>query len=110
MSPSHARSPSWRRALPLSAKRLARHMDRAGEGRGAGAARFERFKEVSAAGPMRRHPVRAMLALIATGVLVAAGLIGGVASPALAATCSPNPVACENAKTGTSPSVWDIDG
>ena len=60
--------------------------------------------------PLRRHPVRALAAVGSAGALIAAGLIGFGASTASAATCSPNPVVCENAKTGTPASVWDVDG
>jgi methionine-rich copper-binding protein CopC len=45
--------------------------------------------------------------------LVAAGLVAAAPAPARAATpCAPvvNPVACENSKPGTSPSIWDIPG
>lgn len=44
------------------------------------------------------------------GVLIAATLIGVLSSSpaASAATCSPNPVVCENAKAGNPPSQWDI--
>jgi Domain of unknown function (DUF4082)/Bacterial Ig-like domain len=96
-------------------------MNTAGEGRGRGAARFGRFRlsqtrRVSrptttfGAAPVRRHPVRTLVAMAATVALIAAGLAASVSPASGAATCSPNPVVCENAKTGTSPSVWDIEG
>ncbi|NMO49588.1 DUF4082 domain-containing protein [Actinoplanes sp. TBRC 11911] len=62
-----------------------------------------------AAGPWKRHPFRGFVALASVGLLIAAGLIGSD-TPASAAACSPNPVVCENQKTGTDPEVWDIDG
>ncbi|MCO8271754.1 DUF4082 domain-containing protein [Actinoplanes sp. TRM 88003] len=55
--------------------------------------------------------IRATLAVGAVGVLITA--VVTVAFPqaaAVAATCSPNPVVCENQLAGTSPSVWQIDG
>ncbi|WBB69600.1 DUF4082 domain-containing protein [Micromonospora sp. WMMD812] len=57
-----------------------------------------------------RRPARRVPAALSVLVLVAAGLVTGSASPALAATCAPNPVVCENAKTGQPASEWDIDG
>ncbi|WP_127500641.1 DUF4082 domain-containing protein [Actinoplanes solisilvae] len=62
------------------------------------------------AGPIRRHPIRAALAAAATAALVAAGLVGLQTAPASAATCSPNPVVCENAKDGNPSGEWDILG
>jgi hypothetical protein len=47
------------------------------------------------------------------GAAIAAALVAlglNASSPAHADACSPNPVTCENAKTGTDPSVWDVEG
>lgn len=57
------------------------------------------------AGPLRR-----LVAMAATCALIAAGVVGSGSGAASAATCSPNPVVCENAKAGTAPSVWQITG
>ncbi|MFC7275719.1 DUF4082 domain-containing protein [Paractinoplanes rhizophilus] len=50
------------------------------------------------------------MAVAATGSLVLAGLIGVLTTPASAAACSPNPIVCENQKTGTPQDQWDIEG
>lgn len=73
---------------------------------GAAAALFGRFR----AGPRRPRTIRALVATGAVGVLVGGLAAGAVSSAASAVSCSPNPVTCENAKTGTSPTVWDING
>jgi hypothetical protein len=72
-------------------------MHRAGEGAGS-------------AGPIQRHPMRGLIAMASIGLLIAAGLIGNDTPASAAAACSPNPIVCENQKTGTSPEEWDIDG
>ena len=57
-------------------------------------------------GPMTRRTRRAVLAMLAAALLLAAlGTNVGVA----AAACG-NPVSCENAKPGSAPSAWQIDG
>ena len=46
-------------------------------------------------------------------VALVAGYLVGVPLPAQAADpCAPptNPIACENSKPGTDPSMWDVDG
>lgn len=46
-------------------------------------------------------------------IVLACGLLVGITTPAQAATgcaAAANPITCENALTGTAPSVWDIDG
>ncbi|MGC5020488.1 DUF4082 domain-containing protein [Micromonospora sp. DT47] len=54
--------------------------------------------------------MRSTVALAVTSALFATGLAAGAPRAASAATCLPNPVVCENSKTGTPASVWDIDG
>ncbi|GAA1956459.1 hypothetical protein GCM10009717_23240 [Agromyces allii] len=62
--------------------------------------------------PARTHAGRIRLLAAATGATIALALVAaafvGAAEPA-AAACA-NPVACENANPGASPSEWDIDG
>ncbi|MFI5496961.1 DUF4082 domain-containing protein [Actinoplanes sp. NPDC051859] len=42
--------------------------------------------------------------------MLVAGATASLSGSAAAATCSPNPVVCENAKPGTAPDVWQITG
>lgn len=63
-----------------------------------------------AARPRSAKVVRALAAVITTVAalgLIAAGFVG---HPEAAFAACANPVACENAKPGASPSEWDIDG
>ncbi|WP_335582767.1 DUF4082 domain-containing protein [Cryobacterium arcticum] len=63
----------------------------------------------SAIQPSMSSRLRAML----LALLMVCGLLVAVPAPAQAATgcaAAVNPVTCENALTGTNPSVWDIEG
>ena len=58
---------------------------------------------------------RSVPILLFAALLTSANLSPVVAAPSAAAATDPcgsegNPITCENSKTGTDPSVWDIDG
>jgi hypothetical protein len=60
-----------------------------------------------------RRATRRPVAIGATLALAVSSLVAGFASPASAAdpcAVGGNPIVCENSKTGTDPSVWDISG
>ncbi len=101
-------------------------MDMTGEGRGARAERFGLLGfarkrsmlqsvvpssgvEVNPGAGRRRRRLP-FVAAATSAVLIAGALIGIFSTEASAASCSPNPVVCENAKAGSPPSEWDIDG
>ncbi|MEN3305917.1 MAG: hypothetical protein V7603_2119 [Micromonosporaceae bacterium] len=66
------------------------------------------WHETQSNGASGRRPRRPLGAVTVAVVLAAVGLTG--IGPARADTCSPNPVACENANTGADPSSWDVQG
>ncbi|HEX7805143.1 MAG TPA: hypothetical protein VF413_03190, partial [Cellulomonas sp.] len=60
-----------------------------------------------------RRASRRPVAIGATLALAVSSLVAVFASPASAAdpcAVGSNPIVCENSKTGTDPSVWDITG
>ncbi|WP_433306519.1 N,N-dimethylformamidase beta subunit family domain-containing protein [Actinoplanes sp. CA-030573] len=62
---------------------------------------------------MRKPRTLRWRSLLVLGLVAAAGLFVPAASPASAADpCTPliNPIACENSKTGTPQSTWDVSG
>jgi hypothetical protein len=60
----------------------------------------------------RRPPWPPRRPMVAAGVALAAVVAGLTAAvpPALADTCSPNPIVCENAQTGSPDTEWDVEG
>ncbi|GAB4101101.1 hypothetical protein GCM10028790_01190 [Micromonospora taraxaci] len=62
-------------------------------------------------GGVHRRMRPGLAALVAVSVVLAGTIAATIADPTpAAASCSPNPVVCENAQAGQPASEWDIDG